>query len=90
MLICDVSKSRPVKSERIDVRSVFGLVLYHSPSGWDNEKKISILHENFQTVKADDSFEEVIVKPPVRKVQLHFHSSHCTVLSTFIIIIIVK
>lgn len=40
-----------------------------SPSGWDNEKKIAILHENFQTVKADDSFEDVIVKPPVRKVQ---------------------
>ncbi|KAF3833792.1 hypothetical protein F7725_024996 [Dissostichus mawsoni] len=39
------------------------------PSGWDNEKKIAILHENFQTVKADDNFEEVIVKPPVRKVQ---------------------
>uniref|UniRef100_A0A3B4BHA7 Dynein light intermediate chain n=1 Tax=Periophthalmus magnuspinnatus TaxID=409849 RepID=A0A3B4BHA7_9GOBI len=38
------------------------------PSGWDNEKKIAILHENFQTVKADDSFEDVIVKPPVRKV----------------------
>uniref|UniRef100_A0A7N8WL05 Dynein light intermediate chain n=1 Tax=Mastacembelus armatus TaxID=205130 RepID=A0A7N8WL05_9TELE len=37
------------------------------PSGWDNEKKIAILHENFQTVKADDSFEDVIVKPPVRK-----------------------
>lgn len=39
-----------------------------SPSGWDNEKKIAILHENFQTVKADDSFEDVVVKPPVRKV----------------------
>uniref|UniRef100_A0A8C5FNI5 Dynein light intermediate chain n=1 Tax=Gadus morhua TaxID=8049 RepID=A0A8C5FNI5_GADMO len=37
------------------------------PSGWDNEKKIAILHENFQTIKADDNFEEVIVKPPVRK-----------------------
>uniref|UniRef100_A0A3Q0SC93 Dynein light intermediate chain n=1 Tax=Amphilophus citrinellus TaxID=61819 RepID=A0A3Q0SC93_AMPCI len=37
------------------------------PSGWDNEKKIAILHENFQTIKADDSFEDVIVKPPVRK-----------------------
>uniref|UniRef100_A0A8D3AJZ1 Dynein light intermediate chain n=1 Tax=Scophthalmus maximus TaxID=52904 RepID=A0A8D3AJZ1_SCOMX len=37
------------------------------PSGWDNEKKIAILHENFQTVKTDDSFEDVIVKPPVRK-----------------------
>lgn len=39
-----------------------------SPSGWDNEKKIAILHENFQTVKADDGFEDVVVKPPVRKV----------------------
>uniref|UniRef100_A0A667XGH9 Dynein light intermediate chain n=1 Tax=Myripristis murdjan TaxID=586833 RepID=A0A667XGH9_9TELE len=37
------------------------------PSGWDNEKKIAILHENFQTLKADDNFEDVIVKPPVRK-----------------------
>uniref|UniRef100_A0A665WZR2 Dynein light intermediate chain n=1 Tax=Echeneis naucrates TaxID=173247 RepID=A0A665WZR2_ECHNA len=37
------------------------------PSGWDNEKKIAILHENFQTVKTDDHFEDVIVKPPVRK-----------------------
>ncbi|KAA0710277.1 Cytoplasmic dynein 1 light intermediate chain 2 [Triplophysa tibetana] len=37
------------------------------PSGWDNEKKIGILHENFQTLKADDNFEDVIVKPPVRK-----------------------
>lgn len=39
-----------------------------SPSGWDNEKKISILHENFQTLKSDDTFEDVVVKPPVRKV----------------------
>lgn len=39
-----------------------------SPSGWDNEKKIAILHENFQTVKTDDGFEDVVVKPPVRKV----------------------
>eukprot|EP00063_Salmo_salar_P072598 XP_014047433.1 PREDICTED: cytoplasmic dynein 1 light intermediate chain 1-like [Salmo salar] len=37
------------------------------PSGWDNEQKISILHGNFQTLKPDDNFEEVIVRPPVRK-----------------------
>ncbi|XP_066547400.1 cytoplasmic dynein 1 light intermediate chain 1 isoform X2 [Amia ocellicauda] len=37
------------------------------PAGWDNEKKIAILHENFQSVKAEDNFEDVIVKPPVRK-----------------------
>lgn len=38
------------------------------PSGWDNEKKIAILHENFQTIKTDDNYEDVIVKPPVRKI----------------------
>ncbi|XP_061662692.1 cytoplasmic dynein 1 light intermediate chain 1 [Syngnathoides biaculeatus] len=38
------------------------------PSGWDNEKKIAILHENFQTIKTNDGFEDVIVKPPVRKI----------------------
>ncbi|XP_069504913.1 cytoplasmic dynein 1 light intermediate chain 1 [Ambystoma mexicanum] len=37
------------------------------PAGWDNEKKISILHENFQTLKAEDSFEDVVIKPPIRK-----------------------
>uniref|UniRef100_A0A8D3E547 Dynein light intermediate chain n=1 Tax=Scophthalmus maximus TaxID=52904 RepID=A0A8D3E547_SCOMX len=37
------------------------------PSGWDNEKKIGILHENFTTVRPDDPFEDFITKPPVRK-----------------------
>ncbi|XP_006635660.2 cytoplasmic dynein 1 light intermediate chain 1 [Lepisosteus oculatus] len=37
------------------------------PAGWDNEKKIAILHENFQSLKAEDNFEDIIVKPPVRK-----------------------
>ncbi|XP_067862425.1 cytoplasmic dynein 1 light intermediate chain 1-like isoform X3 [Heptranchias perlo] len=37
------------------------------PAGWDNEKKIGILHENFQSLKADDNFEDGIMKPPVRK-----------------------
>ncbi|XP_039592465.1 cytoplasmic dynein 1 light intermediate chain 1 isoform X1 [Polypterus senegalus] len=37
------------------------------PAGWDNEKKIGILHENFQTLKIEDSFEDVIIQPPVRK-----------------------
>ncbi|KAJ8400450.1 hypothetical protein AAFF_G00395740 [Aldrovandia affinis] len=37
------------------------------PSGWDNEKKIAILHENLLTVKAEDPFEDFIAKPPVRK-----------------------
>ncbi|KAM9817499.1 cytoplasmic dynein 1 light intermediate chain 2 [Neosynchiropus ocellatus] len=37
------------------------------PSGWDNEKKIGILHENFSTVRPDDPFEDFVTKPPVRK-----------------------
>uniref|UniRef100_A0A8C9RTE7 Dynein light intermediate chain n=1 Tax=Scleropages formosus TaxID=113540 RepID=A0A8C9RTE7_SCLFO len=39
------------------------------PAGWDNDKKIAILHENFTTVKVEDLFEDFIVKPPVRKVE---------------------
>nr|XP_020670041.1 cytoplasmic dynein 1 light intermediate chain 2 [Pogona vitticeps] len=37
------------------------------PAGWDNEKKIAILHENFTTVKPEDSYEDFIIKPPIRK-----------------------
>ncbi|MEE6520284.1 hypothetical protein FKM82_018129 [Ascaphus truei] len=37
------------------------------PAGWDNEKKIGILHENFQTLKLEDPFEDTVTKPPVRK-----------------------
>uniref|UniRef100_A0A8D0G0N6 Dynein light intermediate chain n=1 Tax=Sphenodon punctatus TaxID=8508 RepID=A0A8D0G0N6_SPHPU len=37
------------------------------PAGWDNEKKIAILYENFTTVKPEDVYEDFIVKPPVRK-----------------------
>jgi len=37
------------------------------PSGWDNEKKISILFENMQSMKPDDVFEDVVVKPVTRK-----------------------
>ncbi|KAM9860430.1 cytoplasmic dynein 1 light intermediate chain 2 isoform 2-T2 [Aulostomus maculatus] len=37
------------------------------PSGWDNEKKIGIVHENITTVRPDDPFEDFITKPPIRK-----------------------
>ncbi|XP_073439316.1 cytoplasmic dynein 1 light intermediate chain 2 isoform X1 [Dendrobates tinctorius] len=37
------------------------------PAGWDNEKKIGILHENFTSVKPEDAFQDFIVKPPIRK-----------------------
>ncbi|CAL1299190.1 unnamed protein product [Larinioides sclopetarius] len=37
------------------------------PAGWDNLKKISILVDNLTTMKPDDSYNEVIVKPVNRK-----------------------
>ncbi|XP_041048701.1 cytoplasmic dynein 1 light intermediate chain 2 isoform X2 [Carcharodon carcharias] len=37
------------------------------PAGWDKDKKIAILHENFAIVKQDDSYEDIIVKPLVKK-----------------------
>lgn len=49
-------------------------LLTFRPAGWDNEKKIAILHENFTTVKPEDAYEDFIVKPPVRKVP---HSIPC-------------
>ncbi|KAI8790093.1 cytoplasmic dynein 1 light intermediate chain 2-like isoform X1 [Biomphalaria glabrata] len=38
------------------------------PSGWDNEKKISILYDNMTSMKPDDTFEDIITKPSTRKV----------------------
>lgn len=49
---------------------MFYFFYFSSPSGWDNEKKIAILHENLSTVRPEDPFEDFITKPPVRKVRL--------------------
>uniref|UniRef100_A0A4W3IYW4 Dynein light intermediate chain n=1 Tax=Callorhinchus milii TaxID=7868 RepID=A0A4W3IYW4_CALMI len=37
------------------------------PAGWDKDKKIAILHENFVSVKPEDAYEDFIVKPLVKK-----------------------
>ncbi|GFY63408.1 cytoplasmic dynein 1 light intermediate chain 2 [Trichonephila inaurata madagascariensis] len=37
------------------------------PAGWDNSKKISILVDNLTTMKPNDSYNDVIVKPVNRK-----------------------
>uniref|UniRef100_A0A8C9W408 Dynein light intermediate chain n=1 Tax=Scleropages formosus TaxID=113540 RepID=A0A8C9W408_SCLFO len=50
------------------------------PAGWDNDKKIAILHENFTTVKVEDLFEDFIVKPPVRKVEKQMGSADFSLL----------
>lgn len=39
-----------------------------SPAGWDNHKKISILYENLQSMKPDEDYSDIIIRPTVRKV----------------------
>ena len=39
------------------------------PTGWDNDKKIGILYENLQSMKAEDGFNDVLAKPVTRKVR---------------------
>lgn len=36
-------------------------------AGWDNDK-ISILYENLQSMKPDDDYSDIIIRPAVRKV----------------------
>ena len=43
-------------------------ILDFSPTGWDNEKKISILYENMHSVKPGQYYTDVIARPIVRKV----------------------
>lgn len=52
------------------------------PAGWDNMKKISILHENLQSMKASDYYRDVIAQPPTnRKVRAYLASAIDTVLT---------
>lgn len=44
------------------------MLIFYSPAGWDNEKKISILFENLHNMKPDDAYEDKIAKPKVGKV----------------------
>lgn len=37
------------------------------PAGWDNMKKIAILHENLYTCSPNDYYREIIVQPVTRK-----------------------
>ncbi|XP_015126823.1 cytoplasmic dynein 1 light intermediate chain 1 isoform X1 [Diachasma alloeum] len=37
------------------------------PAGWDNMKKIGILHENLQSMKPDDYYRDVIAQPPTNR-----------------------
>lgn len=56
----------------VEIISMDGLLLVlsvmFSPAGWDKDKKIAILYENFATVKQDDAYEDIIGKPLIKKV----------------------
>lgn len=40
-----------------------------SPSGWDTEKKIAILHESMKSFSFDKEYEEVIIAPKSTQVR---------------------
>lgn len=46
------------------------LTCIYRPTGWDNLKKIGILEDNLTSIKPNDSFNDVIVKPVNRKVSV--------------------
>lgn len=45
----------------------FKNIFNYSPAGWDNLKKISILHENLQSMKPDDYYRDVIAQPSINR-----------------------
>ena len=40
----------------------------HRPSGWDNEKKISILYEHMKSINPEDPFDSIIMTPKTSQV----------------------
>jgi hypothetical protein len=44
------------------------LLVICRPAGWDNEKKIAILYDGMTNMRPDDAYNDVIIKPVVRKV----------------------
>lgn len=49
------------------------IITFHfRPAGWDNIKKIAILHENLQSMKPDDYYRDVIAQPSVNRKVFYF------------------
>lgn len=46
----------------------FFITVYPRPSGWDNLQKVSILYENMANIDPEKPYDEVIIKPVVRRV----------------------
>lgn len=51
----------------------FKNIFNYSPAGWDNMKKISILHENLQSMKPDDYYRDVIAQPSINRKVLNIY-----------------
>lgn len=51
---------------------LFALRIICRPAGWDNMKKISILHENLQSMKANDYYRDVIAQPATNRKVCYF------------------
>ena len=41
----------------------------HSPSGWDNEKKIGILYEHMKSLSPSEPYEKIIMTPKTSQVR---------------------
>jgi len=76
-------------SSYVYMLKLFALHIICRPAGWDNMKKISILHENLQSMKANDYYRDVIAQPATnRKVCNRTASYYCFALlihTTFLI-----
>ena len=45
---------------------------FHTPAGWDNDKNISILYENMQSIHPDAYYTDVISRPAIKKVRSNY------------------
>ena len=48
--------------------SLFDILFFSSPMGWDNESKIAILDEHIKTFNSQDGLQDHIIKLQTKKV----------------------
>ena len=50
--------------------SLFNILSFFSPMGWDNESKIAILDEHIKTFNSQDGLQDHIIKLQTKKVSI--------------------
>ena len=50
----------------LSLTSVSPSLLFHSPSGWDSDKKIAILNDHMKTISPNAPYADVIKASPVQ------------------------